>query len=101
MAVWLLLVLATGLGQALALAHRVEAGAAAAPDSTHALGGEHHDGDVHCRLADQAGLGDALATAMLALPPSVVPEPEAALGDSPVSPAARRRSYEARAPPRG
>jgi hypothetical protein len=100
LAAWLLVVLAWGLGQALALGHRVEPGAAAA-HGLHAVGGEHHDGEAQCRLVDQTGLGEALATALLLPLRRVAPEREVARGGCRPPPAEQRHAYEARAPPHG
>ena len=94
---WVLLVLLWSLGQALALGHRV--GDGAADHHAHAIGGEHEEGGAQCRLIDQAGLAEALASAVVHAPllpspwqahPALVPM---ALGAAPWP------AYEARAPP--
>lgn len=100
---WVLLVLLWGLGQALALGHRVGAEGVGHDDHhehpVHAVGGEHDDGDAQCRLIDQAGLAEALPAA--GTPTPVLPGRWLALAA--VAPAALGaapwRPYEARAPP--
>ncbi len=107
---WVLLVLLWGLGQALALGHRVGAEGPGHHQHhehhdhhghhAHAVGGEHEEGDAQCRLIDQAGLAEALPTT--GAPAPVLPGRWRALpAKAPVAlGAAPWRPYEARAPPR-
>jgi hypothetical protein len=97
---WVLLVLLWSLGQALALGHRLGDGAADHhAHHAHAIGGEHEEGSAQCRLIDQAGLAEALPSAVVHAPllpgpcqahPALAPM---ALGAAPWP------AYEARAPP--
>lgn len=97
---WVLLVLLWSLGQALALGHRVGVGTADHhAHHAHAIGGEHDEGGAQCRLIDQAGLAEALPSAVVHAP--VLPGRWRARPVlAPMAPgAAPWPAYEARAPP--
>lgn len=96
-----LLMLGWLIGLALALQHRIGHAGGHGAEETHALGGEHHDGDGTCVLADQAGLGEALPNAAAVLPASAIAAAPALRPPTPRPVAAPWRPYEARAPPPG
>jgi hypothetical protein len=98
---WVLLGLLWGLGQALALGHRMGAEHAGHHEHhAHAVGGEHDEGSAQCRLIDQAGLAEAVLSA--GAPTPVPPGRWEALPAAATLTwgAAPWRPYEARAPPR-
>lgn len=104
---WVLLGLLWGLGQALALGHRVGAEGLGHHEHhehhdhhAHAVGGELDEGDAQCRLINQAGLAEAVLSA--GAPTPVPPGRWEALPAAATLTwgAAPWRPYEARAPPR-